>query len=126
LSRPKIPRIKNHAASAQVFKTRRTRAAEIQAFFPPQLSYKSGEEVYLIIGMADISQEDFYWLTGLMEGEGSFLSGPPSRPHSPVLVVQMCDLDVVQRIAKLWGVSYSELSKRRSHYKTPYMVKIRG
>src|SRR5450759_1986345 len=44
------------------------------------------------------------WLAGLLEGEGSFLSGPPSKPNRPCISLSMADLDIVQRAAGLVGV----------------------
>ena len=49
---------------------------------------------------------DFYWLCGLLEGEGSFMKGPPSRPQYPILTVTSTDEDVLQRVSKLFGVGY--------------------
>lgn len=51
----------------------------------------------------DISNEDLHWLAGLLEGEGSFLKGPPSAPRHPVVALQMTDEDVVSRVAAMFG-----------------------
>ena len=29
--------------------------------------------------------DPLYWLAGILEGEGTFMSGPPSRPNAPVV-----------------------------------------
>jgi len=42
---------------------------------------------------------DFYWLCGLLEGEGSFMKGPPSRPQYPVISMCSTDEDVMQRVS---------------------------
>jgi hypothetical protein len=44
------------------------------------------------------------WLAGLLEGEGSFMKGPPSKPHLPRVMLQMTDLDVMQKIGAAFGV----------------------
>lgn len=51
----------------------------------------------------DVAEHDRYWLAGLLEGEGSFLKGPPSAPRYPVLSLQMTDEDVVARVAAMLG-----------------------
>ena len=54
------------------------------------------------IGVVPHSTE-LYWLAGLLEGEGSFLKGPPSRPRCPILQLAMTDSDIVARVADLFG-----------------------
>ena len=44
-----------------------------------------------------------HWLAGLLEGDGSFLTGPPSAPRHAVLALQMTDEDVVARVAAMFG-----------------------
>lgn len=44
-----------------------------------------------------------YWLAGLLEGEGSFIVGPPSMPHCPQVALSMTDRDVVVPVARLFG-----------------------
>jgi hypothetical protein len=46
---------------------------------------------------------ELYWLAGLLEGEGSFVKGPPSRPNCPIVQLAMTDGDVVERAARLLG-----------------------
>ncbi len=41
---------------------------------------------------------ELHWLAGLLEGEGSFMVGPPSDPRRPAIAVQMTDEDVMRRI----------------------------
>ena len=49
------------------------------------------------------SQEacDRAWLAGLLEGEGSFLANCEGRSSYPVIKVEMCEQDVVERVADL-------------------------
>lgn len=44
---------------------------------------------------------DLYWLAGLLEGEGSFVAGPPSSPNCPRIQLPMTDRDVVEHAARL-------------------------
>jgi hypothetical protein len=76
-----------------------------------------------------VSEQDFYWLAGLLEGEGSFAPGPPSAPNSVRITLSMTDRDVVARVAGLWRVSYHEVRKARTlerGWKPAYAVSLRG
>ncbi|KAB2863029.1 MAG: hypothetical protein F9K46_06315 [Anaerolineae bacterium] len=50
--------------------------------------------------------KDLYWLAGLLEGEGSFLKPRPSTPTIPRITIEMCDKDVIERVAYVFGVNY--------------------
>lgn len=57
---------------------------------------------------------NFYWLVGLLEGEGTFLAPSPSRPNEPRVEVEMKDYDVIARAGVLLGVSVvTRLRQRR-------------
>src|SRR5712664_747929 len=51
---------------------------------------------------------DFFWLVGILEGEASFIKGPPSRPYCPYVCLQMSDEDVIARVASLWGATTTD------------------
>ena len=69
---------------------------------------------------------DLAWLAGLLEGEGSFLAGPPSAPRSPAVQVSMVDRDIVERAAELLGVSVMVIPSRREGWRTAYSARVRG
>lgn len=73
-----------------------------------------------------MEDSDFYWLCGLLEGEGSFMKGPPSRPQYPILTVTSTDEDVIQRVSKLFGVTYCAVRKRQDHWRQSYNTRIHG
>ncbi len=73
-----------------------------------------------------IDPSDFHWLIGLLEGEGTFLTGPPSNPGLPIVRVSMTDRDVVQRVARLLDRAVVALRPRRQHHKTPFAATIKG
>jgi DNA-binding NarL/FixJ family response regulator len=73
-----------------------------------------------------MDDSEFFWLCGLLEGEGSFMKGPPSRPQYPVLSVTSTDEDVIQRVGGLLGVSYCRVTKRRDHWRQSYSLRIHG
>lgn len=69
---------------------------------------------------------DLYWLAGLLEGEGSFCKGPPSRPNSIQISLQMTDEDVVARVATLFGVAYARSLPKKRKWKVIYRTVLRG
>lgn len=73
-----------------------------------------------------VNDSDLHWLSGLLEGEGSFLPGPPSEPNKPRITICTTDEDVIQRVSALWGVAYHPLAKRESHHRQAYSAQIRG
>ena len=96
-----------------------------------QVSEACGREVVEVRSLSSaflsaMNESDFYWLCGLLEGEGSFMKGPPSRPQYPVLSITSTDEDVIQRVASLLGVSYCRVTKRREHWKQSYSLRIHG
>lgn len=67
-----------------------------------------------------------YWLAGILEGEGTFISGPPSQPNSPVARICMTDRDIVARAAVLLERAVTPVRAREPHYKPPYVTQIKG
>jgi len=55
--------------------------------------------------LGEISPPDLYWLTGWLEGEGSFMAPPPSDRRRPRISAQATDRDVVERAARLCRVT---------------------
>lgn len=74
----------------------------------------------------NVTDKDLYWLAGLLEGEGSFLKGPPSKPNSPLISVEMKDEDIVARVSKLFGRAYHKLSSKKEGWSDTYRVQITG
>jgi hypothetical protein len=66
------------------------------------------------------------WLAGLLEGEGSFMSGPPSRPNQPLISVKMTDEDVLARIAQIVGMRYRRTKLATLRTKTTWSVQVKG
>lgn len=69
---------------------------------------------------------DLAWLAGLWEGEGTFMPGPPSRSHKPVIRLHMTDRDVVEHAANLMVASITTIKRRYFHYKTSYLISLRS
>jgi hypothetical protein len=73
-----------------------------------------------------IEMPDLYWLAGLLEGEGTFVAGPPSAPRSPAVQVMMVDRDVVDRVAALFECAVTLVRARRDGWRTAYSARVRG
>ena len=67
------------------------------------------------------------WLAGLLEGEGSFLAGPPSMPNSPAIVLAMTDDDIVDRVATIFGNAVFRTDRGHERgWKPAFITRIRG
>lgn len=75
-----------------------------------------------------MKQVELAWLGGLLEGEGSFLKGPPSSPNQPRISLQMTDYDVIWRVSKMFGVSYiyGSSDRRSKSWKKVFKVMLKG
>ncbi len=73
-----------------------------------------------------VTIEDTHWLAGILEGEGTFMKGPPSDQRQPIVRVQMTDRDVIERVARLMGVSVVCLKARSSNWKNTFCATLRG
>jgi hypothetical protein len=60
------------------------------------------------------------WLAGLLEAEGTFLHPIPSEPRFPIVACQMTDVDVVERVASLFGTTVTRIPRegRRNVFAT--------
>lgn len=65
------------------------------------------------ISLPDITPEQWFYLAGFLEGEGSFLKGPPSAPGICRITFSTTDEDVATVVAELLG----------SNVNGPYMAK---
>jgi hypothetical protein len=73
-----------------------------------------------------IREPDLHWLAGLLEGEGTFLAGPPSAPRSPAVQVSMVDRDIIERAGALLDAAVTMVPSRREGWRTAYCVRVRG
>jgi len=76
--------------------------------------------------MLNLSKKNKYWLAGILEGEGTFMKGPPSDSRAPVVQVSMTDEDVMRRIATLLGYVCLNPPLRNLAWKPIYIVRLRG
>lgn len=73
-----------------------------------------------------IPEPEVNWLAGLLEGEGSFLTGTPSAPNAPAISMAMVDADVVRRAADLLGVNRIFARKGKGKAQDSYQFRLRG
>ncbi|MEA2155067.1 MAG: hypothetical protein QOE11_1207 [Solirubrobacteraceae bacterium] len=74
-------------------------------------------------GLSDeISVHELHWL----EGEGSFLRGPPSAPGLPVLSLQMTDEDVVARVARMFGRKTGSWKSANAKWQRTFIARVTG
>jgi len=73
-----------------------------------------------------MNENEKHWLAGYLEGEGSFLPGPPSSPNLPIISVCSTDEDVIARVAAIFGVTYHRERRRNKKHKPVWRVKKTG
>lgn len=70
---------------------------------------------------------ELYWLAGLLEGEGSFVAGPPSSPNCPRVQLPMTDRDVVEHAAHLFDRPVWRSDRGADlGYKPAFLTSIKG
>ena len=69
---------------------------------------------------------ELHWLAGLLEGEGSFMTGPPSSPGLPVIAVNMTDQDVMARLGRIFERRVHVVKPRNLRWRTRYQVRVNG
>jgi hypothetical protein len=74
----------------------------------------------------DVTDTELHWVAGLLEGEGSFLPGPPSSPRLPIISVHMTDEDVVARLGRIFGRKVYVGKPRNPRWRTSYMLRVTG
>lgn len=84
-----------------------------------------GKDEALWYGNA-MNATELAWLAGILEGEGSFMKGPPSSPDQPLITVQMTDEDVVQKVASMFGTSIVRNKVKKQEWKPTFSARIRG
>lgn len=69
-----------------------------------------------------MSASEIAWVAGVLEGEGSFITGA-----NLVISVTMTDQDVIERLASLTGVGRIHVngSPKRDHYKPAYQWHVK-
>ncbi len=76
--------------------------------------------------MPELPITELHWLAGLLEGEGSFMAGPPSSPRLPVIAVNMTDRDVMVRVGRIFERKVHVVRPRNARWRTSYQVRVNG
>lgn len=110
------------------------RAVRIMNELYPLMGTRRKQQIENAIGYQPITEEYessgedwFQWLAGLLEGEGSFMKGTPSKPQIPRIHLKMTDNDIIERAANILKVSYYGPYKVKSknsdiEYKPHYIM----
>ncbi|NJN17938.1 MAG: hypothetical protein HC822_17525 [Oscillochloris sp.] len=73
-----------------------------------------------------LDQRSLGWLCGLLEGEGTFVPGPPSKPRRPCVALNMTDEDVVQRVCDLWGARLYHIKVKHAEHLPVFRTELVG
>jgi hypothetical protein len=76
--------------------------------------------------MSDGSAAELAWLAGLLEGEGSFMPGPPSNPRMPIICLAMNDEDVMARVGRMLGRKVLPVKRRSERWQQSYQLRVQG
>ncbi len=82
-------------------------------------------------GKLSFTTEEFFWLVGLLEGEGYFLRPLPSNPNNPIVGIDITDEDTALTVSLLCGRKVTKRLKRPKNiyfkrHKPSYTVRIVG
>ncbi len=72
-----------------------------------------------------MNDKDLYWLAGWLEGEGSFVKGPPSNPTGLAISGVSTDIDTIARVADLLDTKFYKTAKAKDYYKDAYTACIK-
>jgi hypothetical protein len=75
---------------------------------------------------APVPTHEVHWLAGLLEGEGSFMAGPPSNPRMPIISIHMTDGDVMARVGRIFARTVHVVRPRNPRRRTTYRVRVQG
>jgi len=112
-----------------------SRAVQLMQQLCPLMGARRKEQIENAIGYqpathaTPTAENSFSWLAGILEGEGSFLKGPPSAPNRPRIQLQMSDKDVIDKASRILGVKTKGPympSRAKEHYKPRYVSSLRG
>jgi len=112
------------------------RAANWMAVLYPMMGMRRQAQIYrvfevckqpLVISSTALSDElRLHWLVGLLEGEGSFSSGPPSAPNRSVIQMTSTDRDVIEVAAQILEVTVFRNRKANAKHKEAFSIHLRG
>jgi hypothetical protein len=66
------------------------------------------------------------WLAGLLEGEGSFIANHGARHSYPLIKVEMCDQEIIERAARLLDTRVWVVPPGTEGWRPTYVAKIAG
>jgi hypothetical protein len=69
---------------------------------------------------------DLAWIAGLLEGEGSFIANRVTRCPYPVIKVEMCEREVIERAARLLDTRVWVVAPGTEGWRPTYVAQIAG
>jgi len=69
---------------------------------------------------------DRAWLAGLLEGEGSFIGSRGFRSSYPVIKVEMCEQEIIERVAELLGTRVWVAAPGTEGWRPTYIAQLAG
>jgi len=73
-----------------------------------------------------MKKNDLYWLAGFLDGEGSFMKGPPSKNNLPIIVCEITDEDTAKNVGRLFVTKPIKTKLRNIKWKQSWRVVVRG
>lgn len=91
---------------------------------------RKSDQVPIVVEQGNF-EPDVNWFAGLLEGEGSFLPGSPSKPNKPHILATTTDEDVAQRLSVFFGTRYIPVRNYQKQtdgttWKQPYRALVAG
>ena len=82
-------------------------------------------------GKLSFTIEEFFWLVGLLEGEGYFCKPLPSNPNNPMVGFETTDEDTAAMVSQLWGRKTTKRQRYNprdsiKHCKPIYILRMVG
>ncbi|MFN8372332.1 MAG: hypothetical protein U0694_05570 [Anaerolineae bacterium] len=75
----------------------------------------------------NLDNPTLYWIAGLLEGEGYFgLASYRGTNSTPNIAINMTDVDVIARVASIWGVQPVKVHAQQIHWHDTYLARLRG
>ena len=110
-------------SSWQMRRVRRSRAGDPDALSSLVVADPSGTS------RADSESReacDRAWIAGLLEGEGSFVANRGGRSSYPVIKVEMCEQEVIERAARLFDTRVWFVPPGTEGWRPTYVAQIAG
>ena len=104
---------------------RRQRRARLADTMPPLVRVVNSTDPLPVRG-ASMEARDRAWIAGLLEGEGSFIANRGARASYPLIKVEMCEREVIERAARLLDTRVWVVPPGTEGWRATYVAQIAG